>query len=39
MASNELAFLVLVVVAFTIFGGVLGFASWQETRASRRSPK
>jgi len=28
-------FLVLVLGGFTLFGGVLGFASWEETRSRR----
>ena len=39
MTTNELAFLVLAVSAFSLFGGVLGWASWMEGRTSRRSSK
>jgi hypothetical protein len=32
MTTNEFAFLVLVVCVFSLFGGVLGWASWMESR-------
>lgn len=37
MATNEIAFLVLALSAFSLFGGVLGWASWMESRANRRT--
>ena len=39
MSGAELAFLGLVVAALTLFGGVLGWASWEETRASRKKER
>jgi hypothetical protein len=36
MAILDIEIVVLVVSAFTIFGGVLGWASWEESRAARR---
>lgn len=39
MAVTDIAFLALVVGALTLFGGVLGWASWDESRRSRRSGK
>jgi hypothetical protein len=35
MSINEIAFLVLAVSALMLFGGVLGWASWMESRANR----
>lgn len=32
-------FLVVVIGALSLFGGVLGFASWEDTRNSRRKSK
>lgn len=32
MTSSELAFLILAVSAFTLFGGVLAWATWIEGR-------
>ena len=37
MPTNEIAFLVLAVSALMLFGGVLGWASWMESRAERHS--
>ena len=37
MSTNEIAFLVLAVSALMLFGGVLGWASWMESRAERHS--
>ena len=39
MATNEAAFLVLALTAFSPFGGVLGWASWMESRANQWSRK
>lgn len=39
MQSADVAFLVLVVGALTLFGGALGFASFEESRARWRSKK
>jgi hypothetical protein len=36
MPSQDVLFLSLVVGTFVLFGGALGFASWQETRERRR---
>ena len=36
MSGGELAFLVLAIGALTLFGGVLAWASWMESRAKRR---
>jgi hypothetical protein len=36
MTSGEIFFLALVIGALSLFGGVLGFASWEDTRNSRR---
>ena len=36
MSTNEIAFLVLALSAFSLFGGVLGWASWMESRARGR---
>jgi len=36
MSTNEIAFLVLVVGCFTLFGGVLGWASWMESRSVKK---
>ena len=36
MSGGEMAFLGMVVGALTLFGGVLAWASWEETRASRK---
>jgi hypothetical protein len=39
MQPGELAFLILVIAALALFGGVLGFASWEETRDRKRKLK
>ena len=36
MTAHEFAFLVLALGSFSLFGGVLGWASWMESRASGR---
>lgn len=36
MSSHEIAFLCMVVAAITLFGGVLAWASWMESRDKRR---
>ena len=36
MTANETGYLILVVFALVLFGGVLGWASWEETRSRRR---
>jgi hypothetical protein len=36
MAVQDIVFLVFVVSAFSLFGGVLGFASWSESRRTRK---
>jgi hypothetical protein len=35
MSTNEIAFLLLVVGAFLLFGGALGWASWMERPNTR----
>lgn len=37
MSASDIAFLALVVGAFVLFGGTLGWASWQQSRTARRS--
>ena len=37
LATTDIAFLVLVVGALSLFGGVLGWASWDESRRARRA--
>ena len=37
MTTNSIAFLALVIGAFALFGGVLGWATWQESRIARKS--
>ena len=39
MPTNDIAFLVLVVGALALFGGVLGWASWDEFRRTRRTSR
>lgn len=34
--TNETAILVLAISAFVLFGGVLAWASWQESRIARK---
>lgn len=36
MALNDIAILALAVGTFTLFGGVLGWASWEESRNNRK---
>jgi hypothetical protein len=36
MSAQEISFLVLVVGALVLFAGVLGWASWIESRNTRR---
>jgi len=36
MSAGEIGFLALAIGAITLFGGVLGWASWMESRANRR---
>jgi hypothetical protein len=35
MSTQEISFLVLVIGAFALFGGTLGWASWIEGRSPR----
>lgn len=39
MQAHDIEILVLVVGSFSLFGGVLGWASWDESRRTRRSRK
>ena len=39
MAGSDIAIVVLAVAAFTIFGAVLGWASWEESCAAPRKKK
>jgi multidrug resistance efflux pump len=39
MTAGEIGFLVLAIGAITLFGGVLGWASWMEWRALKRTRK
>jgi len=39
MQANDIAILVFVVGSFSLFGGVLGWASRDESRRARRSRK
>jgi hypothetical protein len=36
MQTTDIEFLVLVVGALTLFGGALGWASWDESRRTRK---
>lgn len=36
MSSNEMTFLVMIVSAFSLFGGVLAWASWTERREQNK---
>ncbi len=36
MTTNDIAFVAFVVSALTLFGGVLGWASWEEGRNNRK---
>ncbi len=38
MTAMEMGFLALIVGALTLFGGVLGWASWTESRNASRVP-
>ncbi len=35
MAAQDMLFVILVIAAFSLFGGVLAFASWSESRRMR----
>jgi len=37
MQARDIEILVLVIGAFSLFGGVLGWASWDESRRARRA--
>ena len=37
MQTADIEFLILVVAALSLFGGVLGWASWEESRRTRSS--
>lgn len=39
MPSSDIAFLIFIVAAFTLFGGALAFASFEEARARRKPHK
>jgi hypothetical protein len=39
MSPGGLGFVVLVISALCLFGCVLGYASWEETRARKRAQK
>jgi hypothetical protein len=39
MQGSDIALLIFIVGAFTVFGGVLGWASFEESRAHRRARK
>jgi hypothetical protein len=39
MTSTEIAFVILAFGAISLFGCVLGWASWTESRASQRNRK
>ena len=39
MPIQDLEVVVFIVSAFVLFGGVLGWASWDESRRARRSRK
>ena len=39
MTTNEITFLVLTLCSFSSFGGVLGWASWMDSRKVQRSGK
>ena len=38
MSANELAFLIASISAFTLFGGILAWASWMESREQKNRP-
>lgn len=39
MTTNDIAIVALAVGALTLFAGVLGWASWDESRRARRARK
>ena len=39
MTTGEIGMLALIVGALTLFGGVLGWASWQESRQRRKAQR
>lgn len=39
MTTGEIGMLTLIIGALTLFGSVLAWASWQETRQRRRAEK
>lgn len=39
MTTGEIGMLTLIIGALTLFGGVLGWASWQEARQRRKTQK
>jgi hypothetical protein len=39
MTMTDIEIVVLVVSAFSLFGGVLGWASWDESRRTRKAHK
>lgn len=39
MQVNDIEIVALVVAAMSLFGGVLGWASWDESRRARRNRK
>jgi hypothetical protein len=39
MTATDIQILALVVSAFSLFGGVLGWASWNESRRARMNRK
>jgi hypothetical protein len=39
MTMTDIEIVVLVVSAFSLFGGVLGWASWNESRRTRKAHK
>ncbi len=39
MTNADIAFLALVIGALSLFGGVLGWASWDEWRRARKAGK
>ncbi len=39
MSTTEIAFLALIVCSLALFAGTVGWASWMESRATKRSRK
>lgn len=39
MTTNEITFLLVALGAFSLFGGVLGWASWMESHSGKTSSK